>query len=236
MKANTIAIGILASALLLPLAACSQSGRDSSPSGATSDMAQAAKDVSEQTSSSMIGAQVRKSIEQAKKELVSKDISLGNIHIGDGPHPHDGTLPKAVITPQGTLVIAGKPVEATPQQHAMLVDYRQQIIGIAEAGMDIGAQGADIGVNAAKQALWGAFTGKSDQEIEASIKPQTEQIQAAAMQLCKRLPDMLVSQQKLAATLPAFKPYATMTQQDVDDCGKHMKDKNGKKGFAVFSD
>jgi hypothetical protein len=227
---------MLALALLLPLAACSRSGTDAGQPGAVSDVAQAASQAREQTSSSVIAAQVRKGIEQARKELVTKDISLGNIHIGDGPHPHDGTLPKAVITPQGTLVIAGKPVEATPQQHAMLLDYRQQIIGIAEAGMDIGAQGADIGVSAAKQALWGAFTGKSDQEIEASIKPQTEQIRAAAMQLCKRLPDMLVSQQKLAAALPAFKPYATMTQQDVDDCGKDMKDKNGKKGFAVFSD
>ncbi|EIM03419.1 YggN family protein [Rhodanobacter denitrificans] len=235
MKANMIAIGILASALL-PLAACSRSGQDTNPSGVASDMAQAAKDVHEQTSSSVIAAEVRKGIEQAKKELVSKDISLGNIHIGDGPHPHDGTLPKAVITPQGELVIAGKPVPATPQQHPMLVDYRQQIIGIAEAGMDIGAQGADIGVSAAKQALWGAFTGKSDKEIEASLKPQTDQIQAAALQLCKRLPGVLASQQKLAAAMPAFRPYATMTQKDVDDCGKDMKDKDGKKGFAVFSD
>lgn len=235
MKTRMIALGILASTLL-PLAACSQSGQDTSPSGAASDVAQAAKEVREQTSSSVIAAEVRKGIEQARKELVSKDISLGNIHIGDGPHPHDGSLPKAVITPQGTLVIAGKPVEATPQQHALLVDYRQQIIAIAEAGMDLGASGADLGVSAAKQALWGAFTGKSDEEIEASIKPQTEQIQAAAMQLCKRLPDLMASQQKLAAALPAFKPYATMTQQDVDDCGKDLKDRNGKKGFAVFSD
>ncbi|MDE2155569.1 MAG: hypothetical protein KGJ32_06700 [Xanthomonadaceae bacterium] len=233
MKASMIAIGILASALL-PLAACSQSGgQDATRAGATSGMSQAAKEVREQTSSSVIAAHVREGIEQAKKELLTQDISLGNIHIGNGPHPHDGSLPKAVITPQGTLVIAGKPVEATPQQHVMLLDYRQQIVGIAEAGMDIGAQGADIGVAAAKQALWGAFTGKSDKEIEASIKPQTDQIQAAALLLCKRLPDMLVSQQKLAAAMPAFKPYATMTQQDVDDCGKDMKD---KKGFATFSD
>ncbi len=234
MKRTTL--NTLALALLLPLAACSRSGTDAGQPGAASDVAQAASEAREQTSSSVIAAQVRKGIEQAKKELATQDISLGNIHVGSGPHPHDGTLPKAVITPQGTLVIAGKPVEATPQQHAMLLDYRQQIVGIAEAGMDIGASGADIGVAAAKQALWGAFTGKSDKEIEASIKPQTDQIQAAAMQLCKRLPDMLVSQQKLAAALPAFKPYATMTQQDVDDCGKDMKDKNGKKGFAVFSD
>ena len=236
MKTHLIAIGVLASALVLPLTACNQSGQGAAPSDATSDMAQATKDVREQTSSSMIGAQVRKGIEQAKKELVTKDISLGNIHIGHGPHPQDGSVPKAVITPQGALLIAGKPIDATPEQHAMLVNYREQLIGIAEAGMDIGAQGADIGVSAAKQAILGAFTGKSDKEIEASIKPQTDKIQAAALLLCKRLPDVLVSQQKLAAALPAFKPYATMTQQDVDDCGKDMKDRNGKKGFAVFSD
>jgi len=236
MKTNAIAIGILASALLLPLSACSQSNQGNTQPGATGDMAQAAKEVREQTSSSVIGAEVRKGIEQAKQELLTKDISVSNVHVGKKPHQHDDSLPKAVITPQGTLVIAGKPVDATPEQHAMLVDYRQQIIGIAEAGMDIGASGADIGVAAAKQAILGAFTGKSDKEIEASIKPQTDQIEAAALRLCKRLPDMLASQQKLAVAMPAFKPYATMTQKDIDDCGKDIADKNGKKGFAVFSD
>lgn len=227
MKSHLFATGILASALLLPLAACSQPGQD----------AQAAKEASTQTSSSAIAAKVREGIEQAKQELATQDIGINDVHIGTEPHTqHDSSLPKAVITPQGTLVIAGKPVEATPEQHAMLVDYRQQILGIAEAGMDIGAQGADIGISAAKQAIWGALSGKDDKEIEASIKPQTDKIQAAAMVLCKRLPDMLASQQKLAAAMPAFKPYATMTQKDIDDCGKEMTDENGKKGFAVFSD
>lgn len=229
MKTSVIAIGILASALLLPLTACSTSDKTTTtvvttePSGAPG--------------TSPIAAEVRKGIEQAKKELVTQDISVGSVHFGNDHQRHDDdSRPKAVITPQGVLVIADKPIDATPEQHAMLVDYRQQIIGIAEAGMDIGASGADIGVAAAKQAILGAFTGKSDKEIEAGIKPQTDQIQAAAMQLCKRLPGMLVSQQKLAAAMAAFKPYATMTQQDVDDCGKDMKDKDGKKGFAVFSD
>jgi len=102
--------------------------------------------------------------------------------------------------------------------------------------MDIGASGADLGVSAAREAIFGALAGKSDKEIEASIKPQTDKIQAAALRLCKRLPDLLVSQQKLAAALPAFQPYATMTQKDVDDCGKDIADSNGKKGGAVFSD
>jgi hypothetical protein len=236
MKTNAIIIGILASALLLPLTACSQSGQGNNPSGAASDTTQAAKEIQEQTSSSMIADEVRKGIEQAKRELVTKDISVSDVHVGNGSHHHDDTRVKAVITPQGELVIAGKPVQATPEQHTMLVDYRQQIIGIAEAGMDIGASGADIGVTAAKQAIWGALSGKSDKEIEASIKPQTGKIEAAAAKLCQRLPDLLSTQQKLAAALPEFRPYATMQQKDVDDCGKDMADKNGKKGFAVSSD
>ena len=35
--------------------------------------------------------------------------------------------------------------------------------------------------------------------------------------------------------MPVFQPYATMTQKDVDDCGKNIDGSNGKKGFAVFS-
>ena len=124
---------------------------------------------------------------------------------------------------------------ATPAQQTLLLDYRKQILGIAEAGMDIGAQGADLGLNAAKREI-GRLSGKSDKDIEAAIKPQTDKIQAAAAKLCQRLPDLLSSQQKLAAAMPEFRPYATMQQKDVDDCGKDMKDKDGKKGFAVFSD
>jgi hypothetical protein len=226
MKTHAITSALLSCALLLPLAACSSSDT----SGGTATPAAAAPD------SSFIGTQVRKGIEQAKRKLASKDISIGSIRVNGSGHAQDHTRPKAAITPQGTLVIAGKPVDATPQQHALLVDYRQQIIGIAETGMDIGARGADVGVSAARQAIFGAFSGKSDKEIEASIKPQTDAIQAAALQLCKRMPGLLASQQQLAAAMPAFRPYATMTQKDVDDCGKDMQDSHGKKGFAVFSD
>ena len=236
MKSTAITSSFLALALLLPLTACSQSAGN----GSGSDVAQAMKEAQQQTSSSAITAEVRKGMAQAKQELLTQDIDVGNLHFNDkdghAAGNNERTLPKAVITPQGNLVIAGKPVDATPEQHALLVDYRQQVIGIAEAGMDIGASGADLGVSAAKEAIFGALTGKSDKEIEASIKPQTDKIEAAAMQLCKRVPGLLASQPKLAVAMPAFKPYATMTQKDVDDCGKDMTDSNGKKGFAVFSD
>jgi hypothetical protein len=231
MKTYVIAITMLASALLLPLTACSQSGQDTNQSDAASDARQATKEIQPST----IAAEVHKGVDKAKQELLTQDINVDDVHVGDDSHQHDDSLPKAVITPQGELVIAGKPVEATPEQHTMLLDYRQQIIDIADAGMDIGASGADLGTTAAKQAILGAFSGKSDQEIEASLKPQTDQIKAAALRLCGRLPGLMASQQKLAAAMPAFKPYATMTQKDIDDCGKDITDQNGKKGIVVLS-
>lgn len=225
----------LALILLLPLAACGQSRQADSQPGAADNVTQAMKDANEKTSPSMISGEIRKAIQEAKQELASKNIDVDSVHIGDSRSRDKDSRSKAQITPQGELLIEGKKVTATQAQHALLLDYRKQVVGIAEAGMDIGAQGADLGVNAAKEALWGALTGKSDKAIETAIKPQTDKIQAAAAQLCLRLPDLLSTQQKLAAAMPEFRPYATMRQKDVDDCGKDMKDKDGKKGFAVFS-
>lgn len=214
-------------ALLLPLTACGQASQTDSQSRSATPAAQSAS-AGAAPSPSMISREVGKAMEKAKQELATSNIDVDSVHVGHGRR-HTSSQPKAQITPQGDLLIAGDKVTATPAQHVLLLDYRQQIIGIAEAGMDIGTQGADLGMSAARQALWGALSGKSDKDVEASIKPQTDKLEAAAMTLCKRLPDLLSSQQKLAAAMPAFRPYATMEQQDIDDCGKET----GRKGITV---
>jgi len=231
-----ITFSTLALVLLLPLAACGRSRQADSQPGAADNTAQTIKGAGENTSPSAISGEIRKAMQDAKQELANKNIDVNDVRVGDGQHNGKDSRPKAEITPQGELLIAGKKVAATPAQQALLLDYRKQIVGIAEAGMDIGAQGADLGINAAKEALWGALSGKSSKDIETAVKPQTDKIKAAAAKLCLRLPDLLSTQQKLAAAMPEFKPYATMQQKDVDDCGKKMKDKDGKNGFAVFSD
>lgn len=214
----------IALALLLPLSACSRTQ-------------QAMQDAGNQIDQGKITAQIQQGIDKAKQELETKNISINNGGVNINGHDVVGrgtdTLPKAEITPQGELLIDGKSVAATPEQKALLLDYRKRIINIAETGMDIGAQGAALGIDAAKHALLGVFSGKDDKDIEASIKPQTDKIEAAAKQLCSYMPGLLDAQHKLAASLPPFQPYATMTQKDVDDCNKD--DENGEKGFAVFS-
>ena len=44
------------------------------------------------------------------------------------------------------------------------------------------------------------------------------QIEPAVRGLCRQLPALRDSQQRLAADLPQFKPYATLEADDIDDC------------------
>jgi hypothetical protein len=226
---KSLTLNAFALALLLPLAACGQSDHTDSQPASSATTAQVTGD---KAPSSWVARRVDDAMQEARQELETKNIDVDTVHIGSSLRS-GGTTSKAQITPQGELLIDGKQVAATPEQHQMLLDYRQQIIGIAEAGMEIGTQGADLGMHAASAALSGVFSGKSDKEIEAAIKPQTDRIQAAALELCKRLPDLRAAQQQLATAMPAFKPYATMTQEDVQDCDKNISDH--KNGVTVLS-
>lgn len=162
-----------------------------------------------QEEKSVISRAVNEAVVEARKE-----INEGNITISE----REKNLPKAEITPQGDLLIAGRAVAVDPAQRALLLEYRGHVVGVAESGMEIGMQGADLATKAIGEALKGVFSGKSEKEIEQGVEAEASQIKASAAKLCNRLPAMMASQQKLAAALPEFKPYATMTQEDIDDC------------------
>jgi hypothetical protein len=165
--------------------------------------------------------QARVGMNDARAEIEKARETLGkeNLSIGDG----DKNLPKAEITPQGDLLIGGTKVDVNEQQHALLETYRAQLLAVAQSGMDVGVQGADIGLKAAGEALKGVFNGDTKQ-IEAKIAPQVEKLKIEALALCNHLPGLLDAQTKLAAALPAFKPYATMSISDIDDCKKDVSD------------
>ncbi len=199
----------------VPLLACSQ------PPAPPAPPAPAA--ASEDAPKTFIGRHVDKALAEARKELATENISIGdgfNISVnGHKIHRSDTGLPKAEITPQGDLLVEGKAVEVTPAQRQQLLAYRGQIIGIAEAGMAIGAKGADIAGEALSGVAGLIFGGKEGEKaFEQRIEAKGKKIEAEAMKLCMQLPALLASQQALAGSLPEFKPYARMTQDDIDDC------------------
>jgi hypothetical protein len=211
------AFAIIALVAALPLlGACDERG--STPPAAS---ANAAKPVPE----TVIGRSVEKAMDKARAKLATENISLTDFHVS-GHHngitvttdedANDGR-PKAEITPQGDLLIDGRKIEANAQQHALLLQYRRQIEAVAGAGMDIGVQGAELGVRAATEAIKGIFSGNPD-DVEQRVEAEAEQIKLSARKLCDQLPAMLETQTALAAAMPQFRPYATMDQGDIDDC------------------
>jgi hypothetical protein len=157
---------------------------------------------------SAIGAMVGKTVDKVRTQMETRNLALTSE--GD-------RLPKAEITPRGDLLVDGKAVAVDDAQRALLLAYRGQIIEVATAGAEIGMQGADFGMQAAGKALRGAFSGKGDQ-VEKEIQAQAREFEQRARRICDHLPPLLETQRKLAASLPAFAPYATMDQSDVDDC------------------
>lgn len=162
------------------------------------------------SSGSPISAAIDRAMDAAQAKLASGniDISNGDLH------------PKAEITPQGDLLIAGKPVPLSTAQRQEVLAYRARLVAIAQQGIAVGRQGATLGVNAASAAIAGAFSGQSEQQIRQHVEAQTSGIRAAAAKICDGLPALMAGQQKLAADVPAFRPYATTTQHDIDDCRK----------------
>lgn len=217
-------IRILACTLLLaPLAACQ--GSEPSPP------AQSGSPASAQAPESALGRAVEKEIRKARDRLATENVSIsggirfnGRGGVSVDSRADDDNRPPAEITPGGDLLVDGRKVAVTEDQRAMLLEYRAHVVGVAENGMEIGVQGADLAARAMGEAFKGLFSGRSEQEIEKSVEAEAAKIKLSAAKLCNRLPAMLASQQQLAAALPAFRPYATMTQADIDDCMKDSKD------------
>lgn len=165
--------------------------------------------VARETQKSVVAEAVAEAVTEARQELENGNISISG---------NSRNLPKAEITPRGELLVGGRAVATTPQQRALLLEYRGHVTGVAKSGMEIGMQGADLATKAMGEAFKGVFTGKSGAEIERSVEAEAARIKASAAELCSRLPAMMASQAKVAAALPEFRPYASMTQADIDDC------------------
>ena len=220
---------------LPPLAACHRN--DAPPA------TDAAATTSTDAPQTILGKSVDKALRKAREELEKGNLSLNDgvdIQVGDHGRRFriggDKSDAPAAITPQGGFLVEGKPVDVTPAQRELLLAYRQDVIRVAEAGMAVGVKGADLAGKAVMETLGSLMSGNRG-DLDKRMEAEGRRIEAEAMKICDLLPHMLATQDRLATALPAFKPYARMTQDDIDDCGKEVrKSMAGKPGAAVFSD
>ncbi len=173
-------------------------------------------------------AEVRADLAQERAKLDSENLSLGDsLHFGKEGKAEAArrrALPEGEITPRGDLLVDGKAVAIDEAQRRQLLDYRAQVINVAKAGIDAGERAAMLAIDATDVSLFrmiaGAMTGSLERKVESAVR---REIQPAVLQICRRLPQLRDSQQALAASLPEFKPYATLDDDDVEDCENDVR-------------
>jgi hypothetical protein len=130
--------------------------------------------------------------------------------------------PPATITRSGDLLIDGKPVAVNAEQHALLVAYRAQLGAIGAQGLEVGKQGAALGVKAAGDALAGVFSGDTE-HVGEHIEAQADKLKQEALKICQQVMALRQAQDALAQQLPAFRPYASLDARDIYDCEDSAK-------------
>jgi len=171
--------------------------------------------------------EVRTEMAQERAKLDRENLSLDGLHFGKDDKREAAKRkdrPKGEITPKGDLLVEGKAVAVDAVQRRQLLDYRTQVIGIAKTGIDAGEHAAMVAIDLTNVSLFrlivGGMTGSLERRVEASVK---RDIEPAVLQICRQLPQLRDSQQALAASVPEFRPYATLDDDDVEDCESDIR-------------
>lgn len=210
-------LSVAALSLLLPLAAQAQPPR-SADTGITAEIRRELGDARRE---------VRAELAKAKRDLDTGDLQLqDSLQFGKQAKAKRTAAEKAAaaITPQGDLLIDGKPQEIDAGQRRQLLAYRGLVVEIAKVGIDIGQKSADAALDAVDGSwvslMFGAMTGSLERRIERTVR---EQVEPGVRGICRMLPRVMDSQQRLAASLPQFRPYATLERDDVADCENNVR-------------
>ena len=210
-------LSVAALSLLLPLAAQAQPPRNAD-TGITAEIRRELGDARRE---------VRAELAKAKQDLDTGDLQLqDSLQFGKQAKAKRTAAEKAAaaITPQGDLLIDGKPQEIDAGQRRQLLAYRGLVVEIAKVGIDIGQKSADAALDAVDGSwvslMFGAMTGSLERRIERTVR---EQVEPGVRGICRMLPRVMDSQQRLAASLPQFRPYATLERDDVADCENNVR-------------
>lgn len=202
-----------AACLLLPIAAHAADARDS---GITAEIRQELADARRE---------VRTELAQASRDLETGNLRVDNsLRFGDEGHAGKD-LPRAEITPAGDFLVGDQRVAIDVPERRQLLDYRARVIEVAKYGIEIGQRSADAALDAVGNGsmlglIWGGLTGSLERRVEQMVK---REIEPAVRGICRQLPALRDSQQRLAASLPQFKPYATLDADDIADCESDVR-------------
>jgi hypothetical protein len=139
------------------------------------------------------------------------DIDNGNVHV------HTKAAPDAIITPEGSLSIAGQAIFVSSTQQKLLRHYHATVLAFRDHAYDTGIAGANIAAEAIVLAA-SAIAGDDTTKAERTVNAKAEKVEAAATQICADLADLRITQDSIAEQLPVFRIYATLDADAVAKC------------------
>lgn len=132
---------------------------------------------------------------------------------------HADNQPEGRITADGDFSVAGKPVTLTAPQRDLFKQYYGDAGKIRDKGLATGKAGAAMAGHAIGDVVSGLMHGNPD-KIGPSIEARAGKITAQATQICQALGDLRIAQDAISSQVEAFRPYATITDDKVQDCLK----------------
>jgi hypothetical protein len=133
---------------------------------------------------------------------------------------HVDGAPEADIASDGSFAIDGKPVAITPAERDLLTQYNRSVRAVHETGLAMGKAGIETAAKAIA-----AKVSATPSKADAAAKSGAGTMQDLTLGICRDTAAIKVAQDRLAAQLAAFKPYAGIVGSgDAADCAKGLKD------------
>jgi hypothetical protein len=102
-------------------------------------------------------------------------------------------------------------------QREALLDYRQQVIRLGEAGLAIGSEGGALAARSMRRMLFAVLTGTTAR-AERRIDADAARIEAKAHALCPELDAVEQAHGRATGLVPELRPYGDISQKDLEDC------------------
>jgi|GEM_PF-891051 len=133
----------------------------------------------------------------------------------------------------GNLLIDGHAVSVDASQREQLQRYYQGAPAVREHGIATGKAGAAVAIQSLKTAA-AHVTGGNGEQADASLDAATSRIDQAVSKICLDLQQVMSAQSRLAASLDAFKPFATLLHAD-EDCSTTVAWHDADHGLTLKS-
>lgn len=145
--------------------------------------------------------------------IASGDITLHDGHVSI----RAGDAPAARVSADGGLRIGSRDIAVNPRQRQLLRTYYDDAARIGHQGIAVGKAGADMAGGTVGDVFKNLFSGHPDR-IDADVSRRTDRLLAKVSRICDGLHSLQATQDALAASLDAFRPYASLRASDVRDC------------------